>query len=148
MRAEVLLQALVRPAPDRTAPASVRERPLVLVVDDDEINRSVASQLLGRQGCAVETVNSGPEAVARAQAMPFNLIFMDCQMPVMDGFEAHWKIRVALGPRAPLIVALTATTSQVDRERASTLGMVDFVDKPVRRSELTRVLSRGVSARS
>ncbi len=148
VRAESLVQVLTRPTMDRTAAPAPRDRPLVLVVDDDEISRSVASQLLVRQGCAVEVVSSGLDAIARVQAMPFDLIFMDCQMPVMDGFEATRKIRAALGPRAPLIVALTANTSQADRERAFASGMVDFVDKPVRRGELTRVLSRWIPART
>lgn len=147
LRAEHVVAALGR-GPVAAPPPPAREHPLVLVVDDDEISRSVASQLLGRQGCTVETVVSGLAALERAQGTAFDLIFMDCQMPGLDGFEATRRIRAALGAKAPPVVALTANTSPADRERAFGAGMVDFVDKPVRRAELIRVVNRWIPGRS
>jgi CheY-like chemotaxis protein len=90
----------------------------------------------------VEVALSGTEAVALAPRSTFDLIFMDCQMPEMDGFTATAKIRAAVGDKAPPIVALTANISDADREKCFAVGMCDFVGKPVNRTELTRVLKR------
>jgi two-component system, sensor histidine kinase and response regulator len=147
LRLEPVIEAIGRSRTPAPVPATNRERPVVLVVDDDEISRSVASQLLERQGCTVEIATSGGAAIQRAQTHAFDLIFMDCQMPELDGFETTRRIRAALGAAAPSIVALTANTSPVDRERAFTAGMVDFIDKPVRRAELSRVLERWIVAK-
>jgi CheY-like chemotaxis protein len=114
----------------------------VLVVDDDAISRSVSSQLLERLGCVVEVALSGTEAVELVHGSAFDLIFMDCQMPEMDGFAATEKIRATVGQKAPPIVALTANITDADREKCFAVGMVDFVGKPVNRTELTRVLRR------
>jgi signal transduction histidine kinase/CheY-like chemotaxis protein len=156
LRGDVLLEALraepgaaVRPAGSRTpfdasgeSAAATRHGPHVLVVDDDAISRSVSSQLLERLGCVVEVALSGTEAVGLARGSTFDLIFMDCQMPEMDGFVATEKIRAAVGNKAPPIVALTANISEADRERCFAVGMCDFVGKPVNRTELARVLKR------
>lgn len=123
---------------------AVRREPSVLLVDDDKISRSVSSQLLERLGCIVELAVNGTEAVERAQRTQFDLIFMDCRMPEMDGFEATVKIRASVGSKAPPIVALTANTSDPDRERCFAVGMCDFVSKPVHKTELARVLKRWV----
>jgi CheY-like chemotaxis protein len=98
--------------------------------------------LLERLGCVVEVALSGAEALTLAPSGAFELIFMDCQMPEMDGFAATRKIRTALGGKAPPIVALTANISDADREKCFAAGMCDFVGKPVNRTELTRVLKR------
>ena len=124
------------------AKPAARRGPHVLVVDDDGISRSVSSQLLERLGCVVELAVGGIEAVALAQGTQFELIFMDCQMPEMDGFAATEKIRAAAGSKAPPIVALTANTSGPDREKCFAAGMCDFVSKPVNKAELARVLHR------
>ena len=157
LRAEVLLEALrtptgvqpVRPAASHApfevsgeSKPAVRRGPHVLVVDDDAISRSVSSQLLERLGCVVEIALSGAEAVELVRGGAFDLIFMDCQMPEMDGFATTSKIRDAVGPKAPPIVALTANISDADREKCFAVGMCDFVGKPVNRSELARVLTR------
>lgn len=144
LRLEHVVEALARSRAVAPAAAPVSKRRLVLVVDDDEISRSVASQLLQRQGCTVELATSGQAAIERARAGAFDLIFMDCQMPELDGFETTRRIRAALGAAAPSIVALTANTSLADRERAVSAGMVDFVVKPVRRAEFSRVLDRWI----
>jgi len=157
LRTEVLAEAL-QPGPalvaakpmDSRAPfdlnggvAAVASRgPHVLVVDDDEISRFVSSQLLMHLGCAVEVATSGGEAVDRAQSGQFDLIFMDCQMPEMDGYAATEKIRAVMGDRAPPIVAQTANISARDREKCFAVGMCDFIGKPVRKPELARVLKR------
>ncbi len=114
--------------------------PLVLVVDDDEISRSVSSQLLARLGCVVNVAASGAEAIERAQRTAYELIFMDCHMPDMDGFTATRKIREAGGSKAPPVAALTANTAVGDREKCFASGMCDFVAKPARKAELARVL--------
>jgi CheY-like chemotaxis protein len=161
LRAETVLEALLkRPAPGAPrvsasrspfepageAHPPARREPRVLIVDDDEISRSVTAQLLARLGCTVERAFGGAEAIERTRRAAFDLIFMDCQMPEMDGFEATTKIRAAAGAKAPPIVALTANTSAADREKCFAVGMCDFVDKPVRKSELARVLRRWVPA--
>lgn len=159
LRTEVLLDAM-RPTREsaiaketgsRTpfdASASVRRGPHVLVVDDDTISRSVSCQLLERLGCVVEAAMSGIEAVERAASSKFELIFMDCQMPEMDGFEATTKIRTTAGSKAPPIVALTANISGSDREKCFSVGMCDFVSKPVNKMELARVLKRWASTKA
>ena len=156
LRAESLLEALralpgtgaPRPSGSRApfdlaaAPPPAARHPLVLVVDDDDISRSVSSQLLAILGCDVELATSGPAAIERAGQTAFELIFMDCQMPGMDGYEATRKILATAGGQAPPIVALTANTSARDRERCLAAGMRDFIAKPVHKNDLARVLKR------
>ncbi len=122
--------------------SAVRKGPHVLVVDDDEITRSVTSQLLDRLGCEVGRARGGAEAVELASNTRFDLIFMDCQMPEMDGFATTELILAKQGVNAPPIVALTANTTARDREKCFAAGMCDFVDKPARKVELDRVLKR------
>ncbi len=155
LRPETLLMALRKKSAGAAKPRSSRAPfeaggesrhaavagPRVLVVDDDEISRSVSAQLLLRLGCVVERANGGDDAIERVRTSRFDLIFMDCQMPGTDGFAATKKIRAADG-EAPPIVALTANTTAADRERCFAAGMCDFVDKPVRKAELARILKR------
>ncbi len=133
------------PSPDEAKPAK-RSGPRVLVVDDDEISRSVSFQLLEILGCHVELAVSGPEAFERARISPFQLILMDCQMPHMDGFEATRRILAAAQGKAPPIVAVTANTSDSDRAQCFAAGMSDFVAKPVHKVDLARVLQRWIPA--
>lgn len=124
----------------------ISRRPSVLVVDDDNISRSVSFQLLEILGCVVEVVTSGPEAIERASQAVFDLILMDCQMPEMDGFEATQRILAAAKGKPAPIVALTANTSAADREKCFAAGMSDFVEKPVHKADLARMLKRWVPA--
>ena len=121
-------------------------RPLVLVVDDDNISRSVSSQLLAILGCDVQLAVSGTAAIESASNTAFELIFMDCQMPEMDGFEATRRILADLGGKAPPVVALTANTTARDREKCLAAGMRDFIAKPVHKADLVRVLKRWTNA--
>jgi CheY-like chemotaxis protein len=112
------------------------------VVDDDNISRSVSSQLLAILGCEVELAMSGASAIERAAAAPFEIIFMDCQMPEMDGYEATRRIIAAAGGKAPPIIAVTANTSPRDRERSLAAGMSDFIPKPVKKTDLARAVKQ------
>lgn len=116
----------------------------VLVVDDVEVNLHVMSALLRRLGAQVTAVGSGREAIACATSGHFDIVFMDCQMPVMDGFEATRALRARLGRRCPPIVAMTANTGEGDRLRAAAAGMVDYLTKPVELSALREALQRHV----
>lgn len=129
-------------APPPPPPTEANTAPLVLVVDDDSISRSVSSQLLAILGCRVEAVISGQAAIERARETAYNLIFMDCQMPELDGYETTRRILAAGNGRTPPIVALTANTSAKDREKCFSSGMSDFVPKPVHKADLARILQR------
>ena len=151
VRADLVVKTLLAAPPATAAEPALagpepvpapREAPYVLVVDDDEISRSVTSQLLERLGCDVERALSGLEAIERTRHARFDLIFMDCHMPELDGFATTGRIRALAGERAPPIVALTASTTAKDREKCFTSGMCDFVDKPARKAELDRILKR------
>jgi CheY-like chemotaxis protein len=117
----------------------------VLVAEDNSVNQMVAVRLLERLGCRVDVAGNGAEAVQMATRLPYSLIFMDCHMPEMDGFEATVEIRRReneLGRTAMPIVALTASVLQEDRDRCVSSGMDDIIGKPVQPAELAQALRR------
>jgi signal transduction histidine kinase/DNA-binding response OmpR family regulator/HPt (histidine-containing phosphotransfer) domain-containing protein len=116
----------------------------VLLVEDSPVNREVAVGMLESLGCAVDTAGDGSIGVEQALSWSYDAILMDCQMPLMDGYEATRRIRAAetAAGRAPMpIVALTANALQGDRERCLEAGMSDFVSKPFTLRQLHEVLS-------
>lgn len=102
----------------------------VLVVDDNEVNRMVAREFLGRVGINVEEAENGSVAVEKARNANFDLIFMDLQMPIMDGIEATRIIRASCPSRCP-IISFTAHSMQEDVARVLAAGMDDHIAKPI-----------------
>lgn len=104
----------------------------VLLVEDNLINQKVGTKLLEKLGCRVDVAANGFEAVQMAGQLPYDLIFMDCQMPEMDGFQATRQIRSLGGALKRVgIVALTAAATPADRENCLAAGMNDYLSKPV-----------------
>jgi len=123
--------------------ASSARAPRVLVAEDNRVNQRVLVRLLERLGCRVELAADGHEAVERVRSAAYDLVLMDCQMPVLDGFDATREIRALGGEAARIpIVAVTAHALPGDRERCLEQGMDDYVTKPLRMDELERVLAR------
>jgi PAS domain S-box-containing protein len=121
--------------------------PRVLVVDDNSVNQKVAARMLGRLGCRVDVAANGTEAVAMVRKLPYAVVFMDCMMPEMDGYEATAAIRAIPGPAARTpIVAMTANAMQGDREQCLAAGMDDYLSKPVRQDQLQEALTRWAPA--
>ena len=117
----------------------------VLVVEDNSVNQKVAVRLLERLGCRVDIAGNGAEAIEMTSRLPYGLVFMDCHMPEMDGFDATLAIRRrenALGLSALPIVALTASVLQEDRNRCLSAGMDGVIGKPVQSAELAQALRR------
>ena len=119
----------------------------ILVVEDNVVNRRMMSIMLRRVGCAADYAENGREAVAKVTAAnpAFDLIIMDVVMPEMDGLDATRAIRVheLVNRRSPVwIVALTASAMVEDRERCHSVGMDDFLAKPIRLGELIAALER------
>jgi len=111
------------------------------VAEDNAVNQQLARRLLEKLGCNVDIANDGWKAVELACTLSYDLIFMDCLMPELDGLEATKEIRrreVKSG-RCP-IVALTANAMQGDRELCLQAGMDDYLSKPIRLEELSRML--------
>ncbi|MCX2862119.1 ATP-binding protein [Paucibacter sp. PLA-PC-4] len=116
----------------------------VLVAEDDPVNQMVVEGMLKMLGCNVDVVNDGQAAQAVARKGQYDIIFMDCHMPQMDGYEATQRIRATEqdGRRRTPIVALTADTLASDRERCLQAGMNDFMTKPVNRAQLAAMIKR------
>jgi signal transduction histidine kinase/DNA-binding response OmpR family regulator len=130
--------------PPREAESSTG-RATVLVVDDNEINRLVAGELLRDFGYASDTACDGAEAIAKVERTTYAAILMDCQMPGMDGLEATRRIRAMPAPKGTTpIIALTAHALAGDRERVLEAGMDDYTPKPVRARALEKLLERWV----
>lgn len=102
----------------------------VLVVDDVQVNQLIASAMLETLGFDVVTANNGLEAVNKYSSQAFTFILMDCQMPVMDGFEASREIRKLEGTTHTPVIALTALAMSGDRELCLSAGMDDYITKP------------------
>lgn len=115
----------------------------VLLVEDNKVNQRVATKLLENLGCNVSIAENGFEAVELTSWIGFDLVLMDIQMPVMDGFEATFAIRQreTKANEHLYIVAMTANAMEGDRERCLLAGMDDYLAKPVRREELNRILT-------
>jgi PAS domain S-box-containing protein len=103
----------------------------VLLVEDNEVNRELAEEMLRNIGLTVDTAENGQQAVDAVQQATYDLVLMDCQMPVMDGYAATGKIRDELHMRQLPIVAMTANALASDRERCLTAGMNDHIPKPI-----------------
>lgn len=118
----------------------------VLLVDDNLINQKVALRLLRQMGYTADLANNGREAVAAFERQPYDIIFMDVQMPEMDGLQAARHIRereAALGKLLPVtIVAMTANAMLGDREKCLEAGMDDYLAKPVRPEAVQEMLAR------
>ena len=113
----------------------------VLVVEDNVVNQKVAVALLKRLGVRVDVAKDGREAIERVRSRPYDLVLMDCQMPVMNGYDATIEIRRQEGATALVpIIAMTADVIDDSKERAFQAGMNDFVAKPVDMQELSRAL--------
>ncbi len=127
---------------ESSRPASrVGPPPLVLVVEDNRINQRVAVKQLERLGCRVDVAANGREAVEQVRRGRYDLIFMDCQMPEMDGYAATAEIRRhERGRQWVPIVAMTANAMPGDRERCLSAGMDDYISKPVDPSAVERAL--------
>ena len=106
--------------------------PRILLVDDNHINRSVASTILTKSGCEVEEAESGFEAIEKVQSKKFDLIFMDIQMPGMDGIEATEKIKALPLENLAPIVAMTAYSMEEDRAKFLSKGLDDYIAKPIK----------------
>ena len=119
---------------------------LVLLAEDNEINRTLAEALLDALGLRTASAHDGREATAMALAGDYAAILMDCQMPEVDGFEATGQIRAAESEsesdRHVPIIAMTALSLPGDRERCLAAGMDDYVSKPIRREALVAALER------
>ncbi len=124
-------------------PAAPSFRGRVLLVEDNAVNQRVATLLLRALGCTVEIAANGLQAVEMASRGGYRLIFMDCQMPEMDGFEATSIIRA--GPpetSAVPIIAMTASAMEGDREACLRAGMNDYIAKPINREVLDAALEK------
>ena len=121
--------------------AQTGTKPRLLLAEDNAINQKVACKMLEKLGYRVDVAGNGQEAVAAHERSPYPLIFMDCQMPEVDGFEATTLIRKMEGRSAHTpIIAMTANAMQGDRERCIAAGMDDYVAKPIRPKDLQTVL--------
>jgi PAS domain S-box-containing protein len=110
-------------------------KPLILLTDDNPVNQKVASEILSKSGCEVETAESGEEAIRKIQnrsGKPYDLIFMDIQMPGLDGVETTRLLRNLNLPDLPPIIAMTAYAMKEDRERFIQAGMDDYLPKPIK----------------
>ncbi len=118
----------------------------ILLVEDNDVNQLVARKMLEKMGCTVDIANNGHEAVEQFDKKDYDLIFMDCQMPEMDGFEATEAIRKKEnGEDKITIVALTANALQGDKEKCLAAGMNDYISKPVSKESLHAVLTEHLS---
>jgi PAS domain S-box-containing protein len=121
-------------------------RTRVLVAEDSPVNQKVVTRMLEKLNCIVDLAGDGTQAAAMAAAVRYDLIFMDCQMPEMDGFQATALIRTQQSGVHTPIIALTANAMQGDRERCLKAGMDDYLAKPIKGSDLTAALQRWAPA--
>ncbi|CBW26374.1 putative histidine kinase/response regulator fusion protein [Halobacteriovorax marinus SJ] len=112
----------------------------ILLVEDNKVNQKIASALLAKLGYLCDIAENGQEGVEMACSKDYSIVFMDMQMPVMDGLKATEEIIKSLGDKAPPIVAMTANVLDDDRIKCFEVGMVDYISKPVKKEDIKKVL--------
>jgi len=128
---------------------SVNDSVRVLVVEDNKVNQKVALAMLDKLGIRADVADDGLEGVGILRRLPYDIVFIDCQMPVMNGYEATIEIRRLSGLNQRVaIVALTADAMQESRERCLAAGMDDVITKPVKQADFLRALERWLPLRA
>jgi CheY-like chemotaxis protein len=145
-RQEIGKEPLAAETKAKRALPKQKRRGLILLAEDNPVNLEVTRAMLKDLGMRVETALNGRKAVAACRLNSYDLIFMDCQMPVMDGFEAARLIRGeeksrGEGEHIP-IIALTAHVLKSDQDRCLDAGMDDFLGKPFDQGQLSAILER------
>ncbi len=137
------------PEPDPAPAASGSDDPTVLVVEDNPVNQKVVCHMLRKMGFTVELADDGRAGVEMLGQGAFDAVLMDCQMPVMDGYEATRAIRDLDDEvsRIP-IIALTANAMDGDREKCLAAGMDDYLSKPAKADQLREMLNKWIPLRS
>ncbi|MCW2293066.1 signal transduction histidine kinase/CheY-like chemotaxis protein [Pseudomonas sp. BIGb0408] len=134
------------PAGSQAPAAAPRKQARVLLVEDNPVNQLVAKGMLSKQGIDVTLANNGEQALERLQEETVDLVLMDCNMPIMDGYEASRRIRANPAWQHLPIIALTANALSEERERCLAAGMSDYLAKPFRREELLGLLDKWLPA--
>ncbi|PTQ70571.1 PAS domain S-box protein [Pseudomonas sp. GV071] len=119
----------------------------VLLVEDNDLNQQVAAELLQAMGCQVDIASNGQQALERLAGQAYELVFMDMQMPVMDGLAATRALRLRPDLAGLPVVAMTANAMREDREACQAAGMNDFISKPFEPQTLQGVLQRWLGGR-
>jgi PAS domain S-box-containing protein len=115
-----------------------RQPPVVLLVDDNDINRQVASTILLKAGCEVDVAKNGYEAIEKVKTRSYQMVFMDIQMPEMDGITATTKIKKLKLESQPVIIAMTAYSMQDEKKNILEAGLDDYLAKPIKANNLIR----------
>jgi PAS domain S-box-containing protein len=140
------LAAVTQPAPRATRDGG--REPRVLLAEDNVVNQKVAVRMLEKLGCSIDVAVNGAEAVDMWRHFDYDAVFMDCQMPELDGLEAAQEIRrqeTSLGRSRTPIIAMTANAMHQDRSDCLAAGMDDYLAKPVRREDLAAMLAAWVA---
>ena len=141
--ADLLLTPLRKSA--ATAAGSPQNRGRVLIVEDNPINQRVAVILANKLGFVADVAGDGSEALNMVRDQDYTLILMDCQMPVMDGFEATKAIRALDRPIAQVpIIAVTANVMEGQRDKCLAAGMNDYLPKPINKDVLRRAVDKWI----
>jgi CheY-like chemotaxis protein len=114
----------------------------ILMADDNRVNQKVGSRFLEKLGYHAEVVGNGLEVLQALERQPYDIVFMDVQMPEMDGYEAARQLRRRWTGDRPRIIAMTGNAMQGDREKCLDAGMDDYIAKPVRVEDLRNTLER------
>jgi signal transduction histidine kinase/CheY-like chemotaxis protein len=145
-KAAAAVEAVATPSSQDTATTGSMQNLRVLLVEDNPVNLMVGQRLLGVLGVECDTATNGEAALLRMSASRYDLVLMDCQMPVMDGYTATRRWRDSEGAEAGgqhlPIIAMTANAMAGDRQKCIDAGMDDYLAKPVTRAELERCLHR------
>jgi CheY-like chemotaxis protein len=147
---EIPLALSKQTLPPLTAPRTLNgdghgEGRNVLLVEDNPVNQTVIEAMLRSLGFTVSVATDGAQAVRSAEENDFEVILMDCRLPIIDGYEATRQIRCLPGRTDVPIIALTANALQGDRETCLQAGMNDYLAKPFKRNDLQQILQRWVS---
>ncbi len=122
--------------PPELPPTSIK----ILLVEDSELNQQVAQLLLKQMGYEVDIVSSGDAAIAAFNQQPYDLLLLDLNLPKINGYEIYQQVKAL--PQQPWVIVMSAAVDQTSRDRCNSLGMNNFVPKPIAREALTLALSR------